>query len=204
MKCERCESDHDGAYGSGRFCTKQCARGFSTSKNRERINEAVSLSLLGRKTTREIRRKAKVIRAPRPRGPLPKPKTCPVCQIVYFGRTKKTCSVKCFVALRRTSKLERISAWWDSNSPTPFEVVGYHLRQLREFLIARYGACWECGWAKRNPVTGLIPLELEHEDGDCTNNVKPNLKLLCPNCHSLTPTYRSLNNGKSKRSGRVA
>ena len=38
-----------------------------------------------------------------------------------------------------------------------------------------------------------IPLELEHSDGDNRNNVKENLKLLCCNCHALTPTWRGRN-----------
>lgn len=35
-----------------------------------------------------------------------------------------------------------------------------------------------------------IPLEVEHCDGDKTNNKLENLKLLCCNCHALTPTWR--------------
>lgn len=35
-----------------------------------------------------------------------------------------------------------------------------------------------------------IPLELEHRDGDTTNNADSNLFLLCANCHTFTPTYR--------------
>jgi uncharacterized membrane protein len=35
-----------------------------------------------------------------------------------------------------------------------------------------------------------IPLEMEHIDGDSKNNVRDNLKLLCPNCHAQTPTWR--------------
>lgn len=35
-----------------------------------------------------------------------------------------------------------------------------------------------------------IPLELDHIDGDHSNNNLSNLRLLCPNCHILTPTYR--------------
>ena len=38
-----------------------------------------------------------------------------------------------------------------------------------------------------------IPLELHHVDGDSHNHVLDNLKLLCPNCHALTDTYRSKN-----------
>jgi HNH endonuclease len=36
-----------------------------------------------------------------------------------------------------------------------------------------------------------IPLELDHINGDNQDNRLENLRLLCPNCHALTPTYRS-------------
>jgi len=45
MKCEYCEKEHDGSYGSGRFCDSKCARGFSTKSNRKEINEKVSKKL---------------------------------------------------------------------------------------------------------------------------------------------------------------
>ena len=38
-----------------------------------------------------------------------------------------------------------------------------------------------------------IPLELEHTDGDNQNHTRENLKLLCCNCHALTPTWRGRN-----------
>lgn len=42
MKCENCEKEHDGTYGSGRFCSTKCARGFSTKAKRKDINEKIS------------------------------------------------------------------------------------------------------------------------------------------------------------------
>lgn len=35
-----------------------------------------------------------------------------------------------------------------------------------------------------------LPLEVDHVDGDWRNNQPENLRLLCPNCHSSTDTYR--------------
>ena len=50
-----------------------------------------------------------------------------------------------------------------------------------------------------NPYTGKIPLEVDHIDGDYTNNNENNLTLLCPNCHSLTPTYKGANSGRGRK-----
>lgn len=45
-------------------------------------------------------------------------------------------------------------------------------------------------------LTKPIPLELDHIDGNSDNNEKENLRLICPNCHAQTPTYRGRNRGK--------
>ena len=43
-----------------------------------------------------------------------------------------------------------------------------------------------------------IPLELDHINGvNKDNRLIKNLRLLCPNCHALTPTYRSKNRSKA-------
>lgn len=60
--------------------------------------------------------------------------------------------------------------------------------------------CEKCGWGEVNEFTGSIPLEVHHKDGDYRNNTEENLQLLCPNCHSLTETYKSHN--KNGRVGR--
>jgi hypothetical protein len=51
--------------------------------------------------------------------------------------------------------------------------------------------CSNCGLAQW--MSRPIPLELDHIDGDRENNCVENLRLLCPNCHALTPTYRARN-----------
>lgn len=55
--------------------------------------------------------------------------------------------------------------------------------------------CELCQWAQKS-VDGRIPLELDHINGDHTDNRLLNLRVLCPNCHSLQPTHRGLNRRK--------
>lgn len=52
--------------------------------------------------------------------------------------------------------------------------------------------CEECGWAEKTE-DGRIPLELDHINGDASDNRLNNLRVLCPNCHSLKPTHRGRN-----------
>jgi len=56
--------------------------------------------------------------------------------------------------------------------------------------------CEECGWAERNS-DGYLPLELDHINGDHNDNRLENLRVLCPNCHSLKPNHRGRNIGKN-------
>jgi 5-methylcytosine-specific restriction endonuclease McrA len=74
---------------------------------------------------------------------------------------------------------------------------------IRRYLFQKYNhKCARCGWKEMNSFTNIIPLEVEHIDGNYKNNREDNLILLCPNCHSLTATYKgaNLNNGRKTRS----
>ncbi|HEY4440998.1 MAG TPA: HNH endonuclease signature motif containing protein [Candidatus Elarobacter sp.] len=75
----------------------------------------------------------------------------------------------------------------------------YGSKALREILVELAGErCQRCGWAERHPQTRRVPLEIDHIDGDWKNTSAGNTRVLCPNCHALTPNFRGLNRGNGR------
>lgn len=71
---------------------------------------------------------------------------------------------------------------------------------MKRYLITTYGCkCSLCGWGEINPYTNKCPIDMDHIDGDSSNNTIDNCRLLCPNCHSLTGTYKALNKGNGRQ-----
>jgi hypothetical protein len=72
-------------------------------------------------------------------------------------------------------------------------------KYLRRYIFEKYqNKCCLCDWSEVNPFTNTIPLEIDHIDGNSENNSEDNLRLICPNCHSLTSTYRGANRGNGR------
>lgn len=118
-------------------------------------------------------------------------------ELIVNKNKKKYCSIKC---QHEYKNKEYINNWINGNIDG---IVGkYGISQyIRGYLFNKNNnKCQICGWGKINPHTGNVPLEVHHIDGDYTNNSEKNLQLLCPNCHSLTETYKNSNkNGRKSR-----
>lgn len=123
-------------------------------------------------------------------------KYCKYCSTQLIKKSSKIyCSNDCQKKFEKKILKEKIESGI---------IDGIDSRRFRDYLIDKYGAkCMDCDWDKINPVTGKCPIELEHIDGNSSNNSLNNLKLLCPNCHSLTPTYKKLNEGKGRHSRKI-
>lgn len=121
-----------------------------------------------------------------------KEKYCLNCYIELNYQQNRFCSHDCSITYRWNERVKKIE-----NGDTSFTSNTY-----KKYLIYKFGnKCMKCGWNEINSVTGLVPIQLEHKDGNSENHDLKNLKLLCPNCHSLTPTFGALNkgNGRTKR-----
>ncbi len=121
---------------------------------------------------------------------------CLACQTELKRRNSRYCSNKCQGDFEYS---EYIKSWKLGNAHggrgvNAKNLSGHLIRHLRE----KYTSCSICGWDKTNPTTGRVPLEIDHIDGDSENNSEVNLRLICPNCHSLSPNFRNLNRGNGR------
>ena len=113
-----------------------------------------------------------------------------------LNKAGKYCSSKCQHDFQRK---EYIQKW--KNGEADGMCGKYAVsKHIRNYLIDKHNnKCVICGWGEINPFTGKVPLEVHHKDGDYTNNDEENLELLCPNCHSLTATYKAANMGSGRK-----
>jgi len=134
-----------------------------------------------------------------------KPRTkCPVCGSEQARSYYKYCSNAC----QQEYQYQQYIQQWKAGKISGLIAIGVVSARIKRYLRRKFDdRCCLCGWTQVNPKTGLVPLVADHIDGNWRNNVESNLRLLCPNCDSLTSTYAALNKGNGRMhrvvSGRV-
>lgn len=75
-----------------------------------------------------------------------------------------------------------------------FDSISFDLKRKR-ILLEQDGKCAHCGLSEW--MGKPIALEIDHKDGNNQNDERENLEAICPNCHSMTPTWRGRNKANS-------
>ena len=125
--------------------------------------------------------------------------TCLNCKNEFTTKTTKSkyCSHKCQFEYQQKQWEEKwLAGEIDGNKNTAWTQISC---RVKTYLMKKYNnKCSVCSWGETNPYTNTIPLEVEHIDGNPYNTSPENVTLLCPNCHSLTKTYRGANKGSGR------
>ena len=124
-------------------------------------------------------------------------KNCLFCGNIINSKNKFFCSNLCRQEYQKQKYLTNWKLGLESGLSGEFGISSY----IRNYLLNKSNyKCELCGWGEINTFTNKIPLEIHHKDGNYLNNSEDNLQVLCPNCHSLTETFKSHNkNGRKSR-----
>ena len=155
MLCEKCEIEHDGTYGAGRFCSKKCASSRSW-------------------TAVDKQKKSAAMKA--------------------FSETAEGMAYR---QMKRNVDYAKVSKSLKERSERRlFEDCGWDSKRDRIIKEQNY-KCIKCSLS--HWIDMPISFEIDHKDGDNTNDSRENLEAMCPNCHSTTDTWR----GRNKKSNTI-
>ena len=106
-----------------------------------------------------------------------------------YSYNHKYCDNTCQGQHKRKERLDE----WLKGKKWNGRMTPFWIKDNDGYLARRDGyKCSECnikGIYNKKPIV----LECDHIDGDHTNQSPKNLRLLCPNCHSQTETFKGRN-----------
>ena len=88
-----------------------------------------------------------------------------------------------------------VENWLVTGQANAASKAGHYIREyIGRFQQHRCAICHiRAEWQGRS-----LHLVLDHVDGNAENNCRDNLRLICPNCDSQLPTFKSRNKGNGR------
>lgn len=153
--CGKCKKEHDGSFGSGRFCSRACANTRSPSeatKNKIRVS---------------VRRHLE--NNPKPSKPKPK-HICEKCGNEFRAYIRKDRKKYCNQCKRQVVR----------GIENPKSLLVFSKRTVSKILKRANKCCTICGWNKARCDIHHIR---ERSKGGTDEHT--NLIIICPNCHRV-------------------
>jgi hypothetical protein len=171
MICKKCKSEFLEKYSknsNGDFCSLKCARSYSSLIKRDIVNEKVSK--INKQKYKEH------------------PELFKKNFHVWTDEDRKKSIPALKKAIKEKNKLKE--------TILPFDEISKKFKK-KKILNEQNGRCIICEimpiWNNRS-----LTFHLDHIDGNHNNNLRENLRMICPNCHSQTETYCIMKNKKGK------
>lgn len=184
LYCEYCNNKIINKYASGRFCNIKCSKGFSTKAKRNLINAKVSKKLGGDYDYSKLSLnniKEAIINTS---SMFEASKYLNVTYNAFITNSKKYNLYKPNQGGKGILRVEIENILCNSNIKKKGDI-------LKKVLLYSKIKTYNCEICNINDWNNKkLVLEIDHINGINTDNRVENLRLLCPNCHSQTDTFR--------------
>lgn len=199
--CENCNEEWNAKRSSKRFCSGECYLEYRLLKDKRCLNPQCGTLFSPTDSRQQYCTRScaatvnNTVYVKRPKGT--NGRKCRKCP--NRVPPKRAICDDCRVIPNRISSGEYIARWLDGQESGSGS-NGTLKHFCRRYLLEQ--ANYRCqsptcavpgGWSVPNPVTGKPILTVDHIDGNWKNNAVDNLLVLCYSCHTLTPTFGSLN-----------
>lgn len=190
------------------FCSSSCAAKYNNKNRDESVykkqGESVSKTLQEKykihneikRLEKEKKKEFKKEKIKREYKPLKHSCICEICGAEFESTNKNARFCSCICQAKNT----HINAYKDFLENNEKYCRGNYTPKCfkQDFLEEQNGVCAICGCKPEHNGKVLV-FVMDHIDGDASNNKRDNLRMVCPNCDSQLPTFKSKNKNSTRR-----